>query len=677
MHLLKCLAHSNPLVAHFLSDRYTSEINVMNPLGTGGKLVKEFARTMRDMYFSPSSALSPTGLKRAIARFAPRFAGTAQHDAMELLAYLLDGLHEDMNRVRKKVPYVELPDTYFDSRPKKIEVEELSRLKRRQQRSSQQQYLDYVGADSRDVHRMRNDSIINDAFCGQFRSTCECPSCGRTSVSFEVFNHISLELPVLRVLEVLVFPSLDGDKFCRDGIDQHDEWAIDTLKVVLKVGVNATIGDFKRQLSEICGIAANRLALTEIREKKIRRLLDENNIVSTIDKDDVIAAYEINPYTDDFIHVVVGLRHIDMVIAIDENNQEHRNDDREKSVPKKKKGLVRFGFPILTSFRSNLSCAATKEHIWRLVRRYCTNTFEEEKKDSLVCSTMKAAVKAGKGAEQIPIRLVDIDDNPLEISNVGSIHNYISSNTTSSDSPILPTKQELLKRSLLPFSSTEISTYLGEECKDNFVFFTVDWVGLWNDLIDKETGMAFTHFPTPTLQNSSSNSDATLTLDDCFQNFTRPEKLDKNNMWYCSQCKLHQQSTKTISVHALPSILAIHLKRFDTTCNSFLRGDRLNTLVNFPLDNLDMSKHLSTSDQGVEGVPALYELFAITNHYGRMGYGHYTAHCRNLDLRGSGYGGWFLFDDATVIPVENERDIVTSAAYILFYQRRLPKDKVQ
>ena len=37
------------------------------------------------------------------------FSGFAQHDSAELLVFVLDGLHEDLNRVMKK-PYVELPD---------------------------------------------------------------------------------------------------------------------------------------------------------------------------------------------------------------------------------------------------------------------------------------------------------------------------------------------------------------------------------------------------------------------------------------------------------------------------------------------------------------------------------------------------------------------------------------
>jgi len=44
-----------------------------------------------------------------VGRFAPQFSGYQQHDSQELLTFLLDGLHEDLNRIVKK-PYIELKD---------------------------------------------------------------------------------------------------------------------------------------------------------------------------------------------------------------------------------------------------------------------------------------------------------------------------------------------------------------------------------------------------------------------------------------------------------------------------------------------------------------------------------------------------------------------------------------
>jgi ubiquitin C-terminal hydrolase len=36
-----------------------------------------------------------------------QFVGTGQHDAQEVLSFLLDGIHEDLNRIVKK-PYIEI-----------------------------------------------------------------------------------------------------------------------------------------------------------------------------------------------------------------------------------------------------------------------------------------------------------------------------------------------------------------------------------------------------------------------------------------------------------------------------------------------------------------------------------------------------------------------------------------
>ena len=63
-----------------------------------------------------------------------------------------------------------------------------------------------------------------------------------------------------------------------------------------------------------------------------------------------------------------------------------------------------------------------------------------------------------------------------------------------------------------------------------------------------------------------------------------------------------------------------------------------------------------------EGKKPIYDLFAISNHFGQLQAGHYTAIAKNRDK-------WYQFNDHKISVVE-ESDIVTSSAYILFYQRR-------
>lgn len=72
---------------------------------------------MARFYFSPFCFFF--GIQTQVGRFAPQFSGYQQQDSHELLAFLLDGLHEDLNRIRKK-PYIQLKDA--NGRPDKVRL---------------------------------------------------------------------------------------------------------------------------------------------------------------------------------------------------------------------------------------------------------------------------------------------------------------------------------------------------------------------------------------------------------------------------------------------------------------------------------------------------------------------------------------------------------------------------
>lgn len=60
--------------------------------------------------FSTSSFLLFVTMQAIVASKASQFTGYAQHDAQEFMAFLLDGLHEDLNRIQNK-PYTETVDS--------------------------------------------------------------------------------------------------------------------------------------------------------------------------------------------------------------------------------------------------------------------------------------------------------------------------------------------------------------------------------------------------------------------------------------------------------------------------------------------------------------------------------------------------------------------------------------
>jgi ubiquitin carboxyl-terminal hydrolase 8 len=80
------------------------------------------------------------------------------------------------------------------------------------------------------------------------------------------------------------------------------------------------------------------------------------------------------------------------------------------------------------------------------------------------------------------------------------------------------------------------------------------------------------------------------------------------------------------------------------------------TYVDFPF-HLDMSPFTLVPGQRYVS----YNLYGISNHYGTMEGGHYTAYCKNVE-----YGKWYKFDDHEVSEISNN-NVRSGAAYILFY----------
>jgi ubiquitin carboxyl-terminal hydrolase 4/11/15 len=114
-----------------------------------------------------------------------------------------------------------------------------------------------------------------------------------------------------------------------------------------------------------------------------------------------------------------------------------------------------------------------------------------------------------------------------------------------------------------------------------------------------------------------------ITLEECFVESSKSEVLSEDNAWYCSRCKELRRATKTLDIWTVPDILIIHLKRFSGH-RTF--RDKIEELVDFPVEGLDLSGKVGFP----EGRDLTYDLFAVDNHYGGLGGGHYTATAQNF-----------------------------------------------
>ncbi|XP_049760916.1 ubiquitin carboxyl-terminal hydrolase 8 isoform X2 [Elephas maximus indicus] len=155
-------------------------------------------------------------------------------------------------------------------------------------------------------------------------------------------------------------------------------------------------------------------------------------------------------------------------------------------------------------------------------------------------------------------------------------------------------------------------------------------------------------------------STSKCTLQDCLRLFSKEEKLTDNNRFYCSHCRARRDSLKKIEIWKLPPVLLVHLKRFSYDGRW---KQKLQTSVDFPLENLDLSQYVIGPKNNLKK----YSLFSVSNHYGGLDGGHYTAYCKNAARQ-----RWFKFDDHEVSDI-SVSSVKSSAAYILFYTSLGPR----
>lgn len=166
---LQVLLHTDQLVEYFMRKAYLKHVNIHSKHGYKGRLAHAFGKLVTSLWYTDKSSVSPRDFRAELAHIRDEFSGNEQHDAQELMVFLLDGLSEDVNLVQEK-PYIENPDS--DDRSD-IELANIWWAN----------------------HHKREHSVIQALFTGQFKSVMHCSNCEYSSARFEPFN--SLALPLL------------------------------------------------------------------------------------------------------------------------------------------------------------------------------------------------------------------------------------------------------------------------------------------------------------------------------------------------------------------------------------------------------------------------------------------------------------------------------------------------
>ncbi|XP_033725421.1 ubiquitin carboxyl-terminal hydrolase 8-like [Pecten maximus] len=148
-------------------------------------------------------------------------------------------------------------------------------------------------------------------------------------------------------------------------------------------------------------------------------------------------------------------------------------------------------------------------------------------------------------------------------------------------------------------------------------------------------------------------SGSRCSLQECLQEFVKAEKMTGSSRWKCPNCRVERDTEKKIDIWKLPPLLIIALNRF--VWEGMWR-QKINSYVDFPVNDLSLDKFV----RGPGNNPH-YQLYGVSNHYGTMDGGHYTAYCKNAVSK-----KWNKFDDHEVFEMSSS-EVKTPAGFVLFY----------
>uniref|UniRef100_A0A8B9KYV4 ubiquitinyl hydrolase 1 n=1 Tax=Astyanax mexicanus TaxID=7994 RepID=A0A8B9KYV4_ASTMX len=567
---IQCVSNTKPLTDYFLSGSHLYELNRTNPIGMRGHMAKCYGDLIQELWSGTQKSIAPLKLRWTIAKYAPRFDGFQQQDSQELLAFLLDGLHEDLNRVHDK-PYVELKDS--DGRP------------------------DWeVAYEAWENHLRRNRSIVVDLFHGQLRSQVKCKTCGHVSARFDPFNFLSLPLPMDNSmhLEIIVI-RLDGSTPVRYG---------------LRLNVDEKYSGLKSLLSELCHLKPEQLLLVEIHLSCIKNFpLDHQKVRRAVSG--FLCAFEIP---------LPASPSSNLEITSPKEAEGKHGDTNVPNVPLKigtslRLDIIPKGMPntvVPCSTDGSPANGLPNGHIMTPPTGPFTGYII-----AIHRKMMRAELYFLSSQKNRP----SLFGMPLIVpctaeTRCRDLYNTVWTQVSRLASPLPPQESSNHAQDCddsmgyqYPFTLRVVQgdgnscawcpwyrfcRGCAIECNDDraalgSVCIAVDWdpTALHLRYQTSQERLVEEHVSVELSRRAQAEP---ISLDSCLRAFTTEEELGENELYYCSKCKTHRLATKKLDIWRLPPILIVHLKRFQFVNGRWIKSQKI---VRFPRDNFDPSAFLT------------------------------------------------------------------------------------
>lgn len=748
---LQCMRSIKELTRFFQNFFDKSKLNINNAIGTGSFLTMAYINFLNNMNYCDKKYYSPKYFKYAIGLIDERYSDYDQQDTHEFMTFLIDSIHEDLNKVINK-PIIQRKDSELDNNNSNFELENLK---------SVIEWNNFL---------KRNQSIMVDLFYGQYKTTISCTICNNKSINFSIY--LSLQLPISKEFSIIkVF-------FSEEGLN------LNVIKISLILHVNnRKISKVKSLIGKILGISPYQIEIVRYKKDQIIYVFEddedvpENIIIIKAIKINLLSIHKPNIYSENKIYYDNVEQKIkqneEVLINIFKNaSDNYEDDEKNKDFKNNKKDnkliyenhyfekyiikhycnsednynninidnliyletaqpCLDLYFKIyliyhLIIFRNYIRSTNTNTNTQELIRLFNALFKDLIGKENISLDDLKDDVpfilelgddknekkfippmanlnfkafleqnqsiahnsknnkenKKDENEEEFEINnLCDKEENNGDgdlllnteaFPNSNNQQSKVNNNNNIANNDSTKSKNEKNEKSILINISNGVKTKNSENKEENSKYDIKTIKIIWNTrfLIKSDSNSNYylvnkQDYNTIDLclffQKMYKKYFDIISIDKCFEEFTKEEEFDADNLWKCSKCHNNIPAKNKIEIYRTPKILIIQLKRFKN-------NEKIKTFVEFPLTNLDISRFVTHNKSKYNGLNKKYDLFAVANHYGELEYGHYDAYCLNyIDNH------WYNFDDKDVYIIEkkDEKDkIVTENAYVLFYREQ-------
>ena len=247
---LQCMRSIKELTSYFLNYFDESQLNVNNIIGTGGFLTLAYINllyNMNDMEDGEDDFI-PNKFKTTIGLIDDRFSDNNQQDTHEFMTFLIDSLHEDLNKVINKPKIKRKDSEYNNYDSNKISDDKNSLI----------EWNNFLKL---------NQSIMVDLFYGQYKTTILCPHCEHKSINFSIYLNLQLPIPKYKENYIVKF-----------NFQEERPTHIPPVKFSIIINKqNNKISNVKEIIGNILGVSPYEIEIVQYKGKEMCKVFEDKD----------------------------------------------------------------------------------------------------------------------------------------------------------------------------------------------------------------------------------------------------------------------------------------------------------------------------------------------------------------------------------------------------------------